>query len=135
MNMLEVKRILVEARETLSRGRCRVDMAVDSRWRRVADCTSPEAVCWCVLGALAKAAGRACGWVLSEQGAGEDASPEHLEAITLLAKQIGETAFQGPRYNYLVVYRWNDRRSTTDDEVLQVFDKAIASLTEVSTPS
>ena len=85
---------------------------------------NPDATCWCALGALAAEAG--VNATLTSDLARQLPSHAHLnEAIEALGKVITNGAPSFAAY-YNDVFYLNDRG--THEQVLDVFDKAIASL-------
>ena len=104
--ILVAARKLIEKEENWTKG----GYARNSKGLLVADCTGPEAVCWCALGALRNVT--KTGPLDYSVGAGA-----RFEAIVKLLELI-------PRYDGLA--EWQDEPERTHAEVLALFDKAIS---------
>lgn len=74
--------------------------------------------CWCILGA-----------VYREAGQDPDGYTNHPDVVDAVEKLIvaGGLYSPGRRFTPLeLIFRWNDQPGRTQDEVLALFDKAIA---------
>lgn len=97
--MSDVRQVLLRAAELVGRGWCQGTYALDAEGRQV-DPTQPEAVAWCVAGAMIRAA-----FELAPNIA--DAQSLYSEAYARFIGQAGSVA------------TWNDRRGRTKDEVIE----------------
>lgn len=107
---MDVKEVLMKAREFLLRGWTQTHHAVDAEGRPVG-VKNPAAVRFCVIGALARAVGR-------------EPETAHFisvydRAFSVLAEAVGV-----PR-DWEQVALWNDRFDRTLSEVLGAMDRAV----------
>jgi hypothetical protein len=81
---------------------------------------SPDAVCFCAIGALAKA----CNLKPASPNDDEYIAPCVVNAASVLvtALEIDPRPFGNPS---MLVYTWNDQSLRTHAEVMKAFDKAI----------
>ena len=112
--MLSPKKLLENARNRIAkRENWTQGVLCDAGGRMDPDATSPDATCWCSIGALFAEAG-------VKNGFHKDARHPHLTAaISALA-----LAATGSRYDSVPYF--NDTR--THEEVLEAFDRAIAEM-------
>lgn len=100
--------LLIAARANIARGHTKSAVARDHRGRAV-DSGSPEAVCFCIIGAFRAA----------EQGEGNNCSIDEIPAVQKFAAHAGIPPFFGS------LAMFNDTETTTQAMILEAFDKAI----------
>jgi hypothetical protein len=110
--------ILIRAQERIQKGWCKRHLAVDGAGISV-DFLSPEAVRWCVIGALWAANG-------SSVNGAKNGGKELGTVYALLTKTLVDE--KDPVMLLSELSTWQDHPDRRKDEVLALFDQAIKEL-------
>lgn len=104
--------MLQRIRATIEKGWCRGELARDKKWAKV-DITSPEACTWCAEGAIALECMRERSAVWNK----------YCDAVCLALRPFIPDIFKNRG-----LFRYNDSTTTTKEDILALFDKAINQL-------
>ena len=126
MKNIELKKILRGARIYVERGWCQGEVALDRNGRVLDDPCHRDAACWCATGAISRAISKLFGWHETEDFTADDFTRLESKSQRWLVIGILATNQRVHIDDEFGVSEWNDDDATTQEHVLNAFDKSIA---------